>query len=116
MLTRDEILARSDMPTEEVEVPEWGGTVMVYSLTGAERDAFEQACSDQRSGRKVRIQGLKALLVILCARDEAGNRLFTDEDRDTLNSKSGAALDRIYQVAARLNHLLAEDVEELVGN
>ena len=116
MLTRNGILACEDMPTEQVDVPEWGGMVLVRSLTGVERDSFEQVCIDQRSGRKMRLQGLKALLVIMCACDETGQQLFTDEDRDAVNAKSGAALDRIYQVAARLNHLLAEDVEELAGN
>ena len=40
-LTRDEILGADDLKTESVKVPEWGGTVLVRELTGAERDEWE---------------------------------------------------------------------------
>ncbi len=37
-LTGEEILGADDLPTEVVPVPEWDGTVIVRTLTGAERD------------------------------------------------------------------------------
>ena len=43
ILTRDQILQANDLVTETVEVPEWGGSVFVKSLTGVERDQFEAA-------------------------------------------------------------------------
>ena len=38
LLSAAEILAADDLPTEDVEVSEWNGTVRVRALTGAERD------------------------------------------------------------------------------
>ena len=117
MLDREAILGADDLPRELVDVPEWGGSVYVRSLMGHERDDVEQRVREQRTrDGQMKQAGVKALVVALCVSDEAGERLFTAEDAMALNEKSGAALDRIWQVAARLNHLLPEDVEELAGN
>ena len=120
LLERETILGAQDLPSERLDVPEWGGSIYVKSLTGAERDGFEALIIRKReSNRKtggMSILGLKARLVILTACDAAGERLFKDDDIDALNAKSGAALDRIFQVAQRLSGLSAEDVEELEGN
>jgi hypothetical protein len=40
-LTKDEILEAADLSTKAVDVPEWGGSVNVRTMTGADRDAFE---------------------------------------------------------------------------
>jgi hypothetical protein len=40
-LTRDAILQAPDLQGEDVAVPEWGGTVRVRGLSGAQRDAYE---------------------------------------------------------------------------
>ena len=49
MLTKDQILKSDDLPSEEVSVPEWGGSVMVRSMTGYERDQFEQSVYHENS-------------------------------------------------------------------
>lgn len=43
MLSREQILGCSDIPTEIVKVPEWGGEVMVKGLTGSQRDWLEMS-------------------------------------------------------------------------
>ena len=40
LLNKEQIQSVSDLETQDVEVPEWGGTVRLKSLTGAERDRF----------------------------------------------------------------------------
>ena len=40
-LSRDQILEASDLKTQVAEVPVWGGNVIVRTMTGADRDAFE---------------------------------------------------------------------------
>jgi len=40
-LTRDAILAANDTKLVPVEIPEWGGTVYVRPMTGAERDSYD---------------------------------------------------------------------------
>jgi len=116
-LTREAILGVSDLPTEDVPVPEWGGVVRVRTLTGAERDAFEGSIVEKR-GKKmvVKSDNMRARLVALAVVDEDGNRLFTDADVIALGKKSGAALARVFQVAQHLSGLTEDDVEELEKN
>ena len=117
LLTKAGILAANDLKTEDVDVPEWGGAVRVRSFTGRERDAFEAAMvRGDGKERKVDLTNMRARLVGLTVIDEAGQRLFTDEEVDLLGAKSGAALDRVFAVAQKLNGLSGADVEELTKN
>lgn len=114
LLTRDAILATQDLPFEDVEVPEWGGTVRLRIMTGTERDAFELSTSATNSEDKKRnYENLRARLVALTAIGEDGTRLFSDEDVAELGRKSSAALDRCFEVATRLNALGKKEVEAL---
>ena len=117
LLSKTAILAAQDLQTEDVEVPEWGGAVRVRSFTGRERDAFEASMvrGDGRD-RKVDLTNMRARLVGLTVIDETGQRLFTDEEADLLGAKSGAALDRVFAIAQKLNGLSGSDVEELTKN
>lgn len=117
MLNRDAILATNDRTLEVVQLPEWGGSVYVRSLTGAERDAFE-ATIVQRNGKDVKtnLRNLRARLVVLAACDADGGRIFSDQDAVALGAKNAAALDRIFSVAQRLSGLRDDDVQELAEN
>ncbi len=110
MLSRDEILSASDLSLEEVEVPEWGGSVLVRTMTGAERDRME---TEFLAEKTVNVRARLAA-VVLC--DDAGRRLFSDADIVLLGAKSGAALDRVFAVATRLNGMTKRDVDELEKN
>jgi len=114
-LSKEDILKAEDLGTEEVDVPEWGGSVLVRGMTGAERDAFEVAGRDQRTGqrRPDALSNVRAKLVARCVVDDDGTRLFTDADVAALGEKSGAAIDRVFAVAARLSGLGEEDQEEM---
>ena len=41
-LSRDDILKAADNEPEEVDVPEWGGSVLVRGMTGLDRAAAEE--------------------------------------------------------------------------
>ena len=117
LLSKTAILTAQDLQTEDVEVPEWGGAVRVRSFTGRERDAFEASMvRGEGRDRKVDLTNMRARLVGLTVIDETGQRLFTDEEVDLLGAKSGAALDRVFAVAQKLNGLSGTDVEELAKN
>ena len=117
LLSKTAILAAQDLQTEDVEVPEWGGAVRVRSFTGRERDAFESSMvRGEGRDRKVDLTNMRARLVGLTVIDETGQRLFTDDEVDLLGAKSGAALDRVFAVAQKLNGLSGADVEELSKN
>ena len=121
ILSRDEILkaetddfGRPVLPKETVEVPEWGGSVIVRGLSGTGRDAFEGTLVKQR-GRKLEanVENFRAKLLAQSIVDEQGKLLFTEKDVPALGRKSAVALERVYAVAQRLSRLSPEDVEEL---
>lgn len=116
-LTREAILAAVDIMSETVTVPEWGGTIIVRGLTGDERDDFEASCL-RGKGRKTEVnyRNARAKLVVRSCYTPEGARLFTDEDATALGKKGAAALNRVYEVAARLSGLTEEDLEELAKN
>lgn len=117
LLTRGEILAALDLPTEDVEVPEWGGCVRVRGMTGAERDRFEASVVEMR-GKSARVDmvNLRAKLAATCMVGEDGQRLFAEQDVEALGAKSAAALSRVFEAAQRLSGLTGADVEELAKN
>lgn len=117
-LNRDAILAAQDLKTQRVNVPEWGGEVIVRTMTGVERDELEgiMAMQSTKATPAERLRNFRALTVALCTVDEQGNRLFTLEDVEALGKKSTASLTRIFTVAQVLSALTEAAVEELVKN
>lgn len=118
LLTRDAILNAQDLDSEDVSVPEWGGSVRVRALTGTERDAFEASMVQVRTdgSRQFRLENIRARLVALTVINEGGQRIFSDDDVRALGQKSGAALERVWAAARKLSALSDEDVEELAGD
>lgn len=116
-LEREDILRYEDLKIEVVEVPEWGGAVRVRGLSGTERDDFEASHLVKRNGKhEVILHDMRAKLCARAIVNEAGIRIFSDEDIEALGMKSAAALTRIYQVAARLSGLTDDAVEEALKN
>ena len=109
MLTRDQVFSAEDIKTEGVGVPEWGGSVIVGTMSGYARDIFEAQMLDKKTGKK----NMRAKLAAATVQDEEGNLLFTEKDVEALGKKSGAALERIFDVALRINRIGEKDVEEL---
>jgi hypothetical protein len=117
-LTRDQILESSDLKTVTVEVPEWGGSVLVRSMTGADRDAFEQTLT-KTDGKGVRVSdvsNLREKLTAMTVVDDAGNRLFSESDVQALAKKSAAALTRVADAAQVLNGMTAAAEDSAVKN
>ena len=117
LLNKEQIKTVSDLETQDIEVPEWGGVVRLKSLTGAERDRFE-ASVVQGQGRNttVNMQNLRAKLVAQSAIGEDGKPLFTEDDVKWLGEKSAKALNRLFNAAQQLSGLSESDVKELAGN
>lgn len=114
LLTRDEILAVDDRSYEEVDCPEWGGTVRLRSITGAERDSYEQSLIVQRGkSREMNLRNARAKLIVLCAVDEAGRRLFSEADVAALSKKNAKPLDRLFDACRKIAGLSDDDVDRL---
>lgn len=118
LLNHSQILSANDITTEDVHVPEWGGTVRIKALSGTERDEFEQSLMEVKKDGSVKSnrQNVRARLVARCIVNEAGETVFNSADIPALGRKSAAALDRVATAAQRLNAFSDADVEELAEN
>lgn len=117
LLSREDILNVKDIMTKTVSVPDWGGSVIVKGLTGAQRNAFEQSLiKGQGKSAKMNLDNAMAKLVALTIVDADGKRLFSQADIEALGQKSGKALAQVYTVASELSGLTEDDVEELTKN
>lgn len=115
-LSKADILGQAALPMEAVEIPEWGGTVYVKTMSGTERDAFEASHLEAQKSAGHILANVRARLAVQTVCDAGGARLFADDDAAELGRKHGKALDRIFDVARRLNGLRGEDVKELEKN
>jgi hypothetical protein len=120
-LTRAAILAAEDLRRERVDVPEWGGHVFVRTMTGTERDAFEGGIVQRRNGSggspERTLDNYRARLLTYVVVDEVGAPIFArEDDAKALGEKSIAALERLFNVATRLNAITEQDVQALTEN
>lgn len=107
-LSKAAILAAKDTKiSTPVPVPEWGGDVCVKTLSGTERDAFEEAYSEN----KMKAFRCRFLVLTLC--DEAGERLFSDADVQTLGGKSSVVINRLFDKAWEHNAFTSQAVDAL---
>lgn len=114
MSLRETILAKDDISTEMIEIPEWGVTIEVRGMNGADRSAILDRAANDDSGR-VGFQQMYVETVIATAFDpETGEKVFTDDDRDVLLTKNAAALDRLATVGMRLSGMNAEAQDDAV--
>lgn len=115
LLTRDAILKSSDLPFDDVAVPEWGGVVRVRGMSGRERDALEQQLVGA-DGKRRSVENFRARVVVMCAVDGEGKRLFTVNDVEALGAKSALALGRVFEAALRMSGLSPDDMADLEKN
>jgi hypothetical protein len=104
LLSKENILAADDLPFRDVDVPEWGGTARVRTMTGGERDTFEASIYDtDGTGVKLNRSDFRAKLLSKVLVDESGARLFTDKEIVALSGKSAKAIQRLFDVAQEIN-------------
>ena len=118
VLSAADIIQCDDKKLEPVDVPEWGGTVWIRTMTASERDAFEQEFVDLRQGktRSGTVANVRAKFAARVLCDQHGVRLFEDKDITELGRKSASALDRVFDAGMKLNGFSQRDVQELAGN
>ena len=107
LLTKDQILSADDIKTQEVEVPEWGGSVNVRGMTAIQRDNFEL------SHMNGKLKNYRATVAARTICDENGVPLFSELEILKLAQKSSVALSRVYDIAMKLCGITSEDAEEL---
>jgi hypothetical protein len=116
-LTRDAMLAPIEVPREEVELPELGGSVWIKGMTASDRSKFErefQTSSGKRSKR--RMDEIRERLVIACVCNEDGTLLLTERDIEAIGRQPIGVIERIVDVAQRLCGMSNADVEAMAKN
>lgn len=114
-LSAEQILGVNDREHEDVDVPEWGGTVRVIGLSAADRDAYEAALAATTKGdatAMARLQNFRAKLLVKALVDEQGKRIFTDGQAKELGTKSGKVIDRLFDVTRRLSGMGKDALEQ----
>jgi hypothetical protein len=109
MSLRDSIFSADDITKELMEVPEWGVTVEIRSMTAAERAKLGEGATQ---GDKTDVGLMYALTVIATVYDpETGLPVFTENDKEAILSKSGAVIERLATKALGSSGLTDKAVE-----
>lgn len=116
LFTREEIDQAKDLRWEDVPVPEWGPNkgVRLITLTGTQRDSFEDKSMIQRGdSRKINLVNFRARLLAMCMVDQNNQRLYSDVDVPLLGQRNAKVLERLFDKAREMNGMSEEDVKEL---
>lgn len=107
-LSKAAILKANDTKlSEAIPVPEWGGDVYIKTLSGTERDVFEEAYAENK------MKQFRSRFLVLTLSDDKGSRLFDDGDIEELGKKSSVVINRLFDVAWKHNALSNEAVDDL---
>lgn len=110
---RERILEKDDRPSELIEVPQWGEKIKVVGMSAKERAKLLRRITNPETG-EMDIELMYPMLAIATAHDpESGEKLFSDDDIDALNDKSGAAMEVLGSAASRLSGMNQNEVNEM---
>lgn len=110
MSLRETILAARDIDREIVDVPEWGVSIEVRSMSAGARLSLLQHAS--QSGTVELNNMIPGLIVACCFDPESGDAIFTDKDASLLLAKNTRVIERLAEVAMKLSKMLPEAVDE----
>ena len=111
MSIRDKIRKARDRTSEIVEVPEWGVTVEVRSMTGTQRSAIVTALTSDEDNK---MEALWGGMLVSCIYDpETGDPVFKEDDAEwLLNEKSSTVLDRLSNVCLQVAGIVEGAVDD----
>lgn len=113
----DQILGQVRLAQEWVDVPEWGGRVLVREMDAESRDAFENSLVKIEGNKTTRdLKNMRAKLAARSIVKEDGTLMFSEEQIAALGKVGARGLDRVVEVARKLSGLSEKDMEELAGN
>ncbi len=115
LLTKEQINEADDRPTLELEIQEWGGRVLLRTLSGTQRDGFESGIMD-KNGNPTKLHNLRARFAALVLVNEDGSPMYSEQQVVQLGNKSANALTRIWDAGREFNKMDADAVESAEEN
>ncbi|MDO6718814.1 hypothetical protein Q4575_05340 [Psychrosphaera sp. 1_MG-2023] len=115
MNLRDKILSQPTPTMDKVHVKAWNVDVFIKPLTIKEHEEWE-SLAFSKNGKRSENVSLKASLVIACAHDESGTKIFTNDDIGSLSELYAEPINKLFAKCSELNGLTDNDVKELEGN
>ena len=111
MSIRDQIRKAQDRTSQITEVPEWGVTVEIRSMTGTQRSAIVTALTSDEDNK---MEALWGGMLVSCVYDpETGDPVFKEDDAEwLLNEKSSTVLDRLSNVCLQVAGIVEGAVDD----
>lgn len=121
ILSFEEICAADDLETRTEYVPEWGGSVILQTMTGDKRDNYVQLLQTRMagSGTARKLSNCKDLTARLCQLsliNEDGTPLFTMDQIKSFQEKNGHVITRLTAIAQEMNGLNDKEVTKQAKN
>ena len=101
-LTRDDVLKADDLLTQEIEVPQWGGTIIIKALSLGAKNKIDQQTKDG-SGKTD-----PEKLTMLFLMEGIHEPKFTMADYEALKGKNNGVLEDIVKKIMKLSFVSAE--------
>lgn len=116
-LSKEDIFQVEDISVETMEVPEWGGTIRLKPMTGAEKEGFEAEFQKRQQGEnKINTRGFRGWLISRSVVNEDGELLFSKGDIAELSKKSAKVLEDVFEKCLEVNGIGQDAVEEIEKN
>ena len=113
-LNKTQIFDAVDVETVAVDVPEWGGEIMLQPMTGKQRNDYEFWAHSQTQSNDFR--GIRERLIIACAVGDDGKPLFDFDDMEKLSEKNADVIERLHKCAQQICGMDADAVDDAAGN
>lgn len=107
ILTKTQILSVVDSELRKIEVPEWGGEVMIRAMSLKEKDVLDRLFDKPN----LTDSDFMSHVMVVGVCDEAGQPIFTEDDIPGLLARNLFVVRRIVSDWRKLNGLL-KDTED----
>ncbi|NBT49946.1 MAG: hypothetical protein EBV86_01945 [Marivivens sp.] len=114
-----DVVNTCNLKEEQLEVPEWGGFIVVREMTAEARDAYEHSLFSQNEQGSFdkNLSNARAKLIAACVVGPDGKRMFDTEQKITvLGNQPISTINPIFDKCQEINSMGADEIEEIAGN
>jgi hypothetical protein len=121
MLTAELVSKAQDIKEQELEIEEWGGTVIVRGLSSIDHERLTSSCTEGPIGeRQFNMVGYQPKVAILCSYDgfakDGGKRIFGKEHLAMLMEKASGPVAAVATLAHELSGIGKDAVKKAQEN